>query len=200
MINYLGAWQIFGSMTTLFSSRSHFFPPKFGSMMKIWEHDKKLWSMTNLFMLVLPFFLSCSNNVDTFPTFRLNTSFVAVLKRSPSRFPFCQRSKYRQILSCSNIFIMLQFFLSCSNLFVWFLWKILEHEKINWSMTKILEHDEKSVVMLQYFCHAPIFCPENIRKCWSMIKKIGAWQKYWSMTKFVETLTAGKLETSKVTF
>ena len=91
------------------------FHPKNWSMTKKLEHDKKIGSMTNLLMHVLPFYLSCSNILSTFPNIRLKTSFVAVLKRSPSRFLLFQRSKYRQFLSCSNIFVMLQIFLSCSN-------------------------------------------------------------------------------------
>ena len=110
------------------------FHPKNWSMTKKLEHDKKIGSMTNLLMHVLPFYLLCSNNLSTFPNIRLKTSFVAVLKRSPSRFLLFQRSKFRQFLSCSNIFvvlqyfchapnffIMLQFHLSCSNVFVCFL-------------------------------------------------------------------------------
>ena len=104
-------------MTTLFSSRSHFFTPKFGSMIKIWEHDKKIGSTTNLLLHVLPYFLSCSQNFATYHNNRRNTSLVAVLKRSPSRFSLFQGSKFRQILCCSQIFIMLQLFLSCSNFF-----------------------------------------------------------------------------------
>jgi hypothetical protein len=34
------------------------------------------------------------------------------------------------------------------------------------------------------FSHAPTFSCDFCEKYWSMIKKIGAWQKYWSMTTF----------------
>ncbi len=84
-------------------------------------------------------------------------------------------------MSCSNIFVMLQFCCSCSNLFVCFLWKILEHDKQNWSTTKILEHDNI------FFHHAPIFLymlpgvgaflVKITPKFGSMITDLGAWQR-----------------------
>ena len=89
-------------------------PHYLGALEYIWEHEKKFGSTLAHLMHVLHFFLVCSQTLTIFPKNCQNTHFVAVLKRSPSRFSVFEGTKYRQIGWCSHMFIMLQTHFSCS--------------------------------------------------------------------------------------
>ncbi len=105
MIKIYGAHKIIGSMTTfiilyaprfwglfgpnsgsIIDSKTGFCPIIWERQNKIWEHEKKFESTLAHLMHVPHFFLVCSQTLTIFPKSCQNTHFVAVRKRSPSRF------------------------------------------------------------------------------------------------------------------
>ncbi len=136
-------------------------------------------------MHVLHFFSRCSQTLTIFPKTCQNTHFVAVLKRSPSRFSVFEGTKYRQIAWCSHMFIMIQTHFSCSHVYTLILPKFWEHAKIIWSMMSFVD------LLLPISYHAPkifitlprfrVFFCEFDSNFGSMKKTFGAWRLFFCL-------------------